>query len=87
MVRIPKIEEPKFNKPLSNLDLIKSLNWYHENKESRESPKFVADFMKKNKIQNISHTSIKPGEGAGIHYGDSDHEHDKRKEKKEKFKN
>jgi hypothetical protein len=41
----------------------------------------IKKFMKKNKIQNISHTSIKPGEGAGIHYGDSDHGHDKRKEK------
>ena len=61
MVRIPKIEEPKFDKPLSNLDLIKSLNWYHENKESRESPKFVADFMKKNKIEGkIDSSKVSP---------------------------
>jgi len=61
MVRIPKIEEPKFDKPLSNLDLIKSLNWYHENKESREAPKFVADFMKKNKIEGkIDSSKVSP---------------------------
>jgi hypothetical protein len=46
---------------LSNLDLIKSLNWYHENKESREAPKFVADFMKKNKIEGkIDSSKVSP---------------------------
>jgi hypothetical protein len=61
MVRIPKIEEPKFDKPLSNLELIKSLNWYHENKESREAPKFVADFMKKNKIEGkVDSSKVSP---------------------------
>jgi len=61
MVRIPKIEEPKFNKPLSNLDLIKSLNWYHENKESREAPKFVSDFMKKNNIEGkVDSSKVSP---------------------------
>lgn len=40
----------------------------------------IKKFMSKNKIQKLSHTSILPGEGAGIHYGDSDHQHDKRKE-------
>jgi len=43
----------------------------------------IKKFMKKHKVQKLSHTSILPGGGAGIHYGDSDHEHDKRKEKKE----
>lgn len=61
MVRIPKIEEPKFDKPLSNIELIKSLNWYHENKESREAPKFVADFMKKNKIEGkVDSSKVSP---------------------------
>lgn len=41
----------------------------------------IKKFMKKHKVQKLSHRSILPGGGAGIHYGDSDQEHDKRKEK------
>lgn len=40
----------------------------------------INSFKNKHKIKELSHVSILPGEGAGIHYGDSDHSHDKRKD-------
>ena len=40
----------------------------------------INSFKKKNKIKELSHISILPGEGAGVHYGHSDQTHDKRKD-------
>lgn len=44
----------------------------------------VNKFMKKNGIKDLSHISIFPGGGEGIHFGDSDHLHDGRKERNKK---
>lgn len=41
----------------------------------------VNKFMKKNGIKDLSHISVKPGGGRGVHFGDSDHLHDGRKER------
>ena len=50
MVRIPKIEEPKFQGTLSKIQLIECLNWYHSNKENKDAVKYIQDYCKKNKI-------------------------------------
>jgi len=57
MVRIPKIEEPKFDGTLSGLQLISSLNWYHSNKESKDAVSYIQDYCKKNKISGKVNTS------------------------------
>jgi hypothetical protein len=44
----------------------------------------VNKFMRKNGIKDLSHVSISPGNGSGIHFGDSDHSHDGRKDRKNK---
>jgi len=41
----------------------------------------VNKFMRKNGIKDLSHISVNPGGGAGIHFGDSDHLHDGRKDR------
>ena len=45
-----KIDEPKFKVPMSKTDLIQSLNWYHQNKESKDAQKYIQDYAKRNKI-------------------------------------
>ena len=39
----------------------------------------INSFKKKHGVKELSHVSILPGEGAGIHYGDGDKEHNKHK--------
>lgn len=50
MVRIPKVEEPKYEGALSKLQLVECLNWYHSNKENKDAVKYIQDYCKKNKI-------------------------------------
>lgn len=52
-----KIEEPKFVGQMSNIDMIKSLNWYHQNKESKDAQKYIQDYAKKNKISGKINTT------------------------------
>jgi hypothetical protein len=39
--------EPKFSGELTNLDLMKSLSWYAQNKVTKDSHKYAADYFKK----------------------------------------
>jgi hypothetical protein len=39
--------EPKFTSELSVLDLIKSLTWYNQNKQTKDSEKYAIDYFKK----------------------------------------
>lgn len=57
MVRIPKIEEPKYEGSLNKLQLMKCLNWYHENKEDKDAVKYIQDYCKKNKLPGKLNTS------------------------------
>lgn len=57
MVRIPKIEEPKYEDSLNKLQLMKCLNWYHENKEDKDAVKYIQDYCKKNKLPGKLNTS------------------------------
>lgn len=52
-----KIEEPKFAGVMSNIDLINTLNWYHQNKENKDAQKYIQDYAKKNKISGRINTS------------------------------
>jgi|LakMenEpi03Aug12_release.lakeMendotaPanAssembly.Ray.scaffolds.fasta_scaffold00352_86 hypothetical protein len=39
--------EPKFNGELTNLDLMKTLSWYAQNKVTKDSYKYASDYFKK----------------------------------------
>ena len=52
-----KIEEPKFVGTMSTINLISALNWYHQNKESKDAQKYIQDYAKKNKISGRINTS------------------------------
>ncbi len=39
--------EPKFNGELTNLDLMKTLSWYAQNKVTKDSHKYATDYFKK----------------------------------------
>lgn len=57
MVRVPKVEEPKYDGIMSQLQILKCLNWYHENKESKDAVKYIQDYCKKNHISGKLDTS------------------------------
>lgn len=40
--------EPKFSKELSKLELVKSLSWYTQNRDSKDAFKYSCDYFKKN---------------------------------------
>ena len=46
--------EPKFNTELSQIDLSKTLSWYAQNKDSKDSQKYASDFFKKKFKLNVS---------------------------------
>jgi len=50
MARLPRIEEPKFDGTMSNIQLMNSLNWYHQTMENKDAVKFIQEYAKKNKI-------------------------------------
>ena len=53
--------EPKFNTELSQIDLSKALSWYAQNKDSKDSQKYAADYFKKKFKLSISDaTKSKP---------------------------
>jgi hypothetical protein len=57
MVRFQKAEEPKYEGTLSQLQLLKCLNWYHENKENKDAVKYIQDYCKKNRLSGKLDTS------------------------------
>ena len=40
-------QEPKFSAELSQLDLMRALSWYAQNKDNKASYKYSCDFPKK----------------------------------------
>jgi len=38
--------EPKFSTELTQLDLSKTLSWYAQNKDSKDSQKYASDYVK-----------------------------------------
>jgi len=50
-------DEPRFSEPMTKLDLMHTLNWYHQNKESRDALNYINLYTKKNKIQGKIDTS------------------------------
>lgn len=56
-----KIEEPKFAGEMSSIDMIRALNWYHENKESKDAEKYIQEYAKKNKISGQTNSTLTLG--------------------------
>jgi hypothetical protein len=50
-------DEPRFSEPMSKLELVHTLNWYHQNKESKDALNYINLYVKKNKIQGKIDTS------------------------------
>ena len=50
-------DEPRFSEPMSKLELVHTLNWYHQNKESKDALNYINLYTKKNKIQGKIDTS------------------------------
>ena len=46
--------EPKFSVELSQLDLIKTLSWYAQNKDTKDAQKWACDFLKKKHKLDVS---------------------------------
>ena len=51
--------EPKFSTELTKLDMMKTLNWYSQNKTSKDAEKWAQDYFKKklkvNPPESIKH--------------------------------
>ncbi len=45
--------EPKFDRELSKLEIATTLNWYTQNKDTREAMKYANDYFKKNYKLNV----------------------------------
>lgn len=45
--------EPKFDKELSKLEMATTLNWYTQNKDTRDAMKYANDYFKKNHKLNV----------------------------------
>jgi len=50
-------DEPRFTESMTKLDLMHTLNWYHQNKESKDALNYINLYTKKNKIQGKIDTS------------------------------
>ena len=50
-------DEPRFSKPMTKLELVHTLNWYHQNKESKDALNYINLYIKKNKIPGKIDTS------------------------------
>lgn len=46
--------EPKFSSELSQIDLMKTLSWYAQNKDSKDAQKYASDYFKKKYKLNVS---------------------------------
>ena len=47
-------QEPKFSGELSQINLMRTLSWYAQNKDNKDSYKYACDFMKKNHKLDVS---------------------------------
>lgn len=48
-------QEPKFTAELSQIELMKTLSWYSQNKDNKDAQKWASDYFKKNfKITNVA---------------------------------
>lgn len=57
MARLPKNEEPKFDGTMTSIQMVNTLNWYHQNKENKDAQKYIQEYAKKNKIAGSVNTS------------------------------
>ena len=57
MARLPRIEEPKFDGTMTSIQMVNTLNWYHQNKENKDAQKYIQEYAKKNKIAGNLNTS------------------------------
>lgn len=57
MARLPRIEEPKFDGVMTNIQMMNSLNWYHQTMENKDAVKYIQEYAKKNKIPGRVDTS------------------------------
>jgi hypothetical protein len=48
--------EPKYTKELTELELMKALNWYSQNKDTKDAYKYASDYFKKNLKTDIGET-------------------------------
>lgn len=48
--------EPKYTKELTELELMKALNWYSQNKDTKDAYKYASDYFKKNLKTDIGDT-------------------------------
>ena len=48
--------EPKYTKELSQIELMKALNWYSQNKDTKDAYKYASDYFKKNFKTDIGDT-------------------------------
>ena len=51
--------EPKFNRELEKFELVKTLNWYSQNRLSKDSYKYASDFFRKKHKITINDSSLK----------------------------
>jgi hypothetical protein len=45
--------EPKFDRELSKIELMSTLNWYTQNKDTKDAVKYANDYFKKNHKLNV----------------------------------
>ena len=45
--------EPKFDRELSKIELMATLNWYTQNKDTRDAVKYANDYFRKNYKLNV----------------------------------
>lgn len=55
--RIKLDYEPRFENEMSQLELMKTLNWYHGNKENKDAINYINSYLKKNKLPGKVNTS------------------------------
>ena len=45
--------EPKFDRELSKLEMVSTLSWYTQNKDTKDAMKYATDYFKKNHKLNV----------------------------------
>ena len=48
MARVKKAKEPTFDRPLTETDVTKTLNWYNNNRSANDARKFLHEYVKAN---------------------------------------
>ena len=52
-------KEPKFTGELSQTQLTQALNWYAQNRDSKDATKYASDFLKKKHKINVDRKSTR----------------------------